>query len=1011
MIRSSLLKRLRWFARWCVMLVALPLAAQVPDTILLIKNNRFSQVSATDVNPAGAEIGVAVSFATTPAAGLGVQLRTPTGTSFPLVRQADGTFELTRVVETGEALESTFSEGGYALIVSGGASSSTLTFAVNTGATYAPTRISNFDTLQALPSGLASVQWQPIRNAVSGDFLSLEITRTDGATVYSSAESLSGSATSQFVSNLPLFSALTGQLGFAHVNVVALNAGATRLAAGRGFTLEFPLLAKPAAPVITYQPLSKVTAPGQIVIFTAVATGLEPLTFQWKKDGVAIPGATGFELRFDNVQASAAGLYTFEATSPAGRTMSEPASLAVGPTVSYSLFAGTPGRPGSADGPLETARFSSVSGIAVDGRGEVYVVDSGNNAIRKISTAGVVTTFAGLPGPGGYADGPPGAARFNGPHSIAVDAAGNFFVTDAGNFVVRKISSSGVVTTLAGSPGNAGAVDGMERAARFRFPSGLVLDQTGSLFVVDQFDHTIRKITPAGEVTTFAGRSGQAGFVDGSGTAARFSSPQQIAIDATGTMFVTDRQNGAIRKLSDGGSVTTISVSSGSADYRGIAADGVGGLFVAFGGGVQGAVLRLRYDGESLGGTWARYEEIAPGASGFSYFNPFALAADGRGGAYVSDLYNGAILRVVGVPGRGDPGIRISTQPAASQTVASGASVALGVEATGPDIYYQWLRNGVPIRGATLANLFLPTTTASDQAVYTVRIANVAGSVVSSPTALTLAPVQETARLLNLSIRSQAGVGAQTLIVGVAVGGGAMGATKPVLLRGVGPGLAAFGVSGTLTDPVLELYRGGQVLAANDNWGGGATLSNAFASVGAFALALNSADAAMTNAVGPGAYSVQVSGQGGTMGIVLAEVYDAAVAAGVTAPRLVNLSARAPVGTGADILIAGFVVGGTVNKTLLIRAVGPGLAAFGVTGTLADPVLRLHGDGGLIASNDNWSREVSLTTLFSRVGAFSLGSDKDSVLLVTLPPGRYSVQVGGVGTATGVALVEIYEVP
>ncbi len=180
-------------------------------------------------------------------------------------------------------------------------------------------------------------------------------------------------------------------------------------------------------------------------------------------------------------------------------------------------------------------------------------------------------------------------------------------------------------------------------------------------------------------------------------------------------------------------------------------------------------------------------------------------------------------------------------------------------------------------------------------------------------------------------------------------------------------------------------------------------------SVGAFLLPLGSADSALEVTPPAGTYSTQISGVNGTTGIALAEVYDAD--AGTSTARLVNLSARINVGVGGDILIGGFVIGGSTAETLLIRGVGPTLAGFGVTGTLAQPVLTVYSGGTPIYSNTGWEGDSTLAGVFGTVGAFPLNSSNpDSALLITLPPGGYTAEVSGVNSGTGIALLEIYEV-
>lgn len=257
--------------------------------------------------------------------------------------------------------------------------------------------------------------------------------------------------------------------------------------------------------------------------------------------------------------------------------------------------------------------------------------------------------------------------------------------------------------------------------------------------------------------------------------------------------------------------------------------------------------------------------------------------------------------------------------------------------------------------------------------------------------------------LTNLSVRTSAGAGDNTLIVGFRIEGG----TKQILLRGIGPTLAGFGIRGVLADPRLELFASLGRVTENDNWN--ATSRSSFSAVGAFDLAPGSRDAVLLQHVSPDNYTVQLSGNAGSTGVALVELYD--TRAGDTAARLANVSARSPVGTGENVLVAGFTVGGSGSRQLLIRAVGPTLTALGVSGALLDPKLELFNQSSVkIAENDNWS--AALASSFTRVGAFQLTpNSRDAVLIVTLPPGSYTAQVSGVSNTTGVALVEVYELP
>ena len=204
--------------------------------------------------------------------------------------------------------------------------------------------------------------------------------------------------------------------------------------------------------------------------------------------------------------------------------------------------------PGSADGAGAAASFNNPYGVAVDTAGNVYVADTSNHTIRKTSPAGVVTTLAGTANSPGPNDGTGANARFNFPSGVAVDTAGNVYVAD-GNHTVRKISSVGVVTTLAGTAGSPGPADGTGANARFSLPSGVAVDTAGNVYVADLNNHTIRKISPAGAVSTLAGSPGNSGPNDGTGAVARFNFPSGVAVDTAGNVYVADFNNHTIRKI------------------------------------------------------------------------------------------------------------------------------------------------------------------------------------------------------------------------------------------------------------------------------------------------------------------------------------------------------------------------------------------------------------------------------------------------------------------------------
>lgn len=263
------------------------------------------------------------------------------------------------------------------------------------------------------------------------------------------------------------------------------------------------------------------------------------------------------------------------------------------PDGAASTYAGSPGSFGSADGTGAAARFYSPFGVAVDAAGTVYVADSFNHTVRKITAGGVVTTLAGSAQSGGQTDGTGTAARFDQPFGIAVDGSGNVYVSDATANTIRKITAAGVVSTLAGRARTPGSADGTGTNAEFSVPYGVAVDTTGTVFVVDHGNHTIRRITSAGVVTTLAGTAGSAGSTDGTGATARFRYPSGVAVDRSGNVFVADTDNHAIRQITPAGEVTTVggAGSPGSTDGvgtaarffnpKGIAADAAGRIYIA----------------------------------------------------------------------------------------------------------------------------------------------------------------------------------------------------------------------------------------------------------------------------------------------------------------------------------------------------------------------------------------------------------------------------------------------
>lgn len=742
---------------------------------------------------------------------------------------------------------------------------------------------------------------------------------------------------------------------------------------------------------------------------------------------------TGTAARFGTPSATSGSVIN---SGPFGIAIDKAGNLYVSDTTNHTIrritpggtvttLAGIPGQPGSPE--LTAGRFHQPLGLAADDDGNVFVADCFNHLIRRIAPNGDVTSISGYPRFPGADNGTGVNALYFYPDGIALDQTGNLIVTDA-NYLVRRLvrsTANGVTTwassTLAGATRTPGATDGTGADARFGAPNasgptvttflwatneigappgtlgggsvigglgGLAVDADGNILVADTMNHTIRRITPAGVVSTVGGAAGQSGRVDATGRDARFNRPKGIALDRVGNLYVVDSSNSVIRK----GTLVIPPRITTPPRSQTIGAGRTLTLSASVAGNPPPA-LQWHLNGDPLGG--ATKDTLMIENVQAVHAGDYTLRATNQFGSVTS-----AVARIT-----------VEAPPAftftqVNQRLLSGESITLQVAVSSPGAsVLQWHRDGVVLPGATQNTFTIPAAQAGDAGVYTLSATNLAGTTTVTVAILTI----DTSRLVNLSIRASLGVGG-TLIAGFVVAGDG----KPLLARGIGPALGAFGIADALPDPRLSFHAGGTQLASNDNWGDAANatlIGTLAAQVGAFPLTAGARDAALAPTVSGGNYSIVITGTPGTAGTVLAELYDANP---VTAARLVNVSARARAGSDSASLIAGFVITGNSRRTVLVRAIGPSLAAFGVANALPDPRLDLiaNGSAAPLLSNQGWGGNAALAASFARIGAFPLAANsRDAAALAILEPGSYSARISSSSGATGEALIEIYELP
>jgi len=782
---------------------------------------------------------------------------------------------------------------------------------------------------------------------------------------------------------------------FANGSITSAHAGRYKVvvtnAAGSTTSEEaiVTVVSRGTGPTFTTQPSNQSAFVGGSVTFTAAATG-GSVTYQWRKNGANISGATSSKLTLDNLSAPDAGNYTVVATNADGTASSAVATLTVNaatkpeftkhPSSTNALFGGSVTFSATAAGsPAPTYQWlrngSAISGATSSSLAlnNLQASDAGTYSVVATNSAGSATSqgavlqlFNTLPKPASITSHPQSIKRSLGSSAtftVGVDGTAPLTVQWYKDNVAIPGATDTTLTiplVTAQSPGSYHAVAtndygsasshaasltiGTSAVAKVYFGTfstgenwALQINQDGSAIFLGYIQST-NQIIFSRDVQIANG-----GFSFGQSTAA------SITTDANGitrqahaltagldSRYFSGRVTGQISGNSITGQISSLNMSLSGSERTGAMSSVAGS-----------------YDAVPVGTGVGEIHAIA--------------APDGA-------------LLLVEIDANGVRG-GVGT---VNQSGAFNVSAA----------QYAYSGN-------------VSTATSSLSGTYTPP----------GGTPVTLAPIPLAGtgaeRLAAVSTRSLAGSGENTLIAGFVISGNSK---KDVLVRAVGPTLSTLGVSGVLANPRLQIFKGSNVIHENDDWsanGHGPAVSEAAARLGASALPNGSADAALLANLDPGVYTAHVSTTGGATGITLLEVYDAS-AASAAASKVLALSTRGLVRTGDDILIVGFVVEGAVPKKVLVRGVGPGIAAT-VSGALANPRLRLFKGNTLMAENDNWSSGANADQLAEAAeitGARPLADgSNDAALLLYLAPGVYTAHINGVGDTTGVALAEIYEVP
>ena len=798
-----------------------------------------------------------------------------------------------------------------------------------------------------------------------------------------------------------------------------------------------PSFALAAGPTITAQPQPGYVNQGASITLSVTATAGSTITYQWELNSAAIPGANASSLLISNAQSSEAGNYDVVVTAGGVSVRSAIATVSVVVPPSFSSTTSTTvtavnGQslyiyPNLSSGTYPLTYSWTKDGVVVPSQQNQQYSDT----TTSLSAGSYVLTVT---------------------NSAGSATSGSYVVTVVDPLVVSFTSST--VTAAAGS--NVTLTPTITGPSPYTYywygPNGLygtsaTLTLTSvtqaaaasyTVYVSNAYQYSIAAsvqliVSAPPLINQISGINDTAGSYDnvfvypiGSGTFTyqwnKDGSP--LARTASGNyassnylffypLMDADAGTYSVTVTSEYGSTTSNSFTVAvTANPNGpTITTQPSSLSVQSG---ASATFSVAATNGTLSYQWYKDGQIVSGANSATLTIPSVSASDaGNYTVKVTNSYSTITSATAALAVNNGTAPVITGQPQ-GQTINVGDSITLTAAATGtPAPTFQWQKNGSNIAGANASSLSIANAQTSDSGSYAVVASNTAGSATSSAATITVNALPQT-RVTNLSTRAQVGAGANVLIAGFIINGST---SKRMLIRALGPTLSNYSVKNPLADPSLRIVDGaGNTIATNDNWESASNIDDykaASTQVGAVALPAGSKDAALLTTLAPGGYTALVSGNSGDTGIALVELYEVDTN---TSNQLVNISSRADVGTGDAVTIAGIIVSGSVPKKFLVRAIGPGLQARSVPGFLADPTFQIvDSANNVVATNDNWETSSTVDdvkAVTTAIGAVALDAgSKDAALTVTLAPGGYTVIVRGVNGTSGIALVELYQVP